>query len=74
MIEDSAQTTPRDTRVGGMETESSSKRCGMIADIPEQEGKIRFLPRKVRPPEKQGETDHAGHREVKNKNCAVNDL
>ena len=46
VLEGSAQTTPRDTRVGGMETESSSKRCGTIADIPEQEGKIRFLPRK----------------------------
>ena len=46
VLKGSAQPTLRDTRVGGMETESSSKTCGTIADIPEQEGKIRFLPRK----------------------------
>ena len=34
VLEGSAQITPRDTRVG-METKSSSKRCGMRADIPE---------------------------------------
>ena len=29
-----------------MEAKSSSKRCETLADIPEQEKKIRFLPRK----------------------------
>ena len=46
MLEGSAQITLRDTRVSGMETKYSSKRCGTIADIPEQEGKTKFLPRK----------------------------
>ena len=35
VLEGSAQITLRDTRVGGMQTESSSKRCGMRADNPE---------------------------------------
>ena len=34
VLEGSAQITLRDTRVG-METKSSSKRCGTRADIPE---------------------------------------
>ena len=46
VLKDSAQTTLRDTRVSGIETKSTSKGCGTIADIPEREGKIRFLPRK----------------------------
>ena len=46
VLKGSAQTTLSDTRVSGKETKSSSKRCGMIDDIPEREGKIRFMPRK----------------------------
>ena len=46
VLEGSAQTTQRDTRVSGMETKSNSKRCETIDDIPERERKIRFLPRK----------------------------
>ena len=46
MLKGSAQITLRDTRVSGVETKYSPKRCGMIDDFPEQEGKIQFLPRK----------------------------